>query len=734
MHPSRTSALLLPALLAGCGLIEDRDSFRIIAPFDATTSRDVTDASRDVRDADVSDVFDVSDASDVSDVSDVVDLDADVSDASNDLGDASNDLGDVRDVTDASDASDVARTCRGESDCPSGQACCESTGVCFDPACSACCMARVDGGETRDASDAGDAGDATVMVDVGASCPTVFPEHRAPWSGSVLSSGLVPLRLVASATTPTSGLRIRVCSNDPSAGSCRFVSPLIVTSGAITATVSLTPGNYRWHVESQDTRCDTSSADWFFRVPTSPSSGSTVGTMSGLLFDLDRDGRSEIAVGAPLANPVSSEPPQGAVFLSSFDEMGNIRPAAGTDPVELTYSVTTSSPRQLGSSLSAAGDTNGDGYPELAVGARARSIDDGLLHGVVRVFYGGPTALDVARSMEVFNTPDIIAEIRGLGDVDLNGASDLLVSTRTDSGSTFGVSLLRSLTAGSSGMPVAPERVPIPVPGAATNFGQSISAAGDVDADLHADFVIGAPSTPVDGGMPHGRAFLYFGHDAPSVVGSPRELFVVGDNDSMNPSSFGTAVSNAGNFIGSGRSCVAVGSPAAPGAVTSAHVHVFCFSVERSALMPISLTLTLPLGTSIPNLGNLLVDVGDLNNDGFGDLLVGSRSDPGFVVVFGRALSMTPPANFVVDPLLGGSLLGVSFAGIGDVLGTDNTDDLIVSRYDNTSLLPAASLRLYAGSRSFGTGLLPSTPDRTIALIAASRSMSGYGRAIATGR
>ncbi len=75
-----------------------------------------------------------------------------------------------------------------------------------------------------------------------------------------------------------------------------------------------------------------------------------------------------------------------------------------------------------GSGLSGAGDLNGDGYADLALGAS--------LAGTVTVYFGGATGVGV--SPTVLPTPSGASSfgsfISGVGDVDGDGFSDLAVS------------------------------------------------------------------------------------------------------------------------------------------------------------------------------------------------------------------------------------------------------------------------------------------------------------------
>ncbi|MFO0649966.1 MAG: FG-GAP-like repeat-containing protein [Polyangiales bacterium] len=729
MHPSRTSALLLPALLAGCGLLEDRDSFRIISPFDATT-RDVTDAARDARDAsDVSDVSDAFDASDVFDASDggmdadVSDgaLDADVSDGAldADVSDARNDLGDVtepRDRTEIEDATDAGpAVCRGDVDCPAGQACCGVTGRCYDPRCLACCMERPDAGVTDGSADAPDATEP---------CPTTMPPLRAPWSSAVVTSETVAFR--AESSGPTRQLQIRLCPLTASSSGCTFLPLADVTGGTVSTQARISPGVYRWGIESRRSDCarPAGSIDWTFRVPPHTADATRTGVSTGLMTDFNRDGRSEIVAGAPFEGTAGMEAGPGAFYLIAYNAAGMASVARAT------FAPTADSPRNLGMTLSAAGDLNGDGFADLVVGGRIGAT--GAPTGVVRMYFGNGSSLNLMSSLEATRQVGYaITGLAGVGDVNLDGLGDFIASARNEASGSVNVLVFHGQL--SAGIPTAPRAafVSTPAPTPAT-FGQSLSAAGDLDGDAFADFAVGAPSgvtaSADAGAATRGRAFVYFGATA-SAYDAPRELFVNGADASNNPPTFGAALANAGDFTGAGRSCVAVSSSVPPGGLT-AFVHVFCLSTAagpRTFLAPV--TLTIPAIGGVSELGSVLTGVGDVNDDGLGDLALGSRANGGLVVLFGRRAGTTSALAQVLPEALGGGA-GFAITGLGDVAG-DSDDDLVVGHVASLLGITPETLFVYPGGGGFESSLRVTSPP---ILVPAPSRADGFGRYLATGR
>ena len=196
-------------------------------------------------------------------------------------------------------------------------------------------------------------------------------------------------------------------------------------------------------------------------------------------------------------------------------------------------------------------------------------------------------------------------------------------------------------------------------------FGESVSPAGDINGDGYNDVLVGSPFYDDSG-----RVYLYAGGENGLLPAVPVEL------GSMN-AEFGRAVQPAGDLNGDGFDDVAIGSPQYTGPeVREGRVDVFFGSatglgVESGWSVDANVAYS-ALGWSI--------GAGDLNGDGFSDLIVGApgiwdATETRVDVYFGSeaGLSLTPDWNIASESLTLGT--GVSS---GDVNG-DGFDDLVIA-------------------------------------------------------
>lgn len=379
---------------------------------------------------------------------------------------------------------------------------------------------------------------------------------------------------------------------------------------------------------------------WSFVVPRRSTPRDT---SWGTFPDHDRDGYGDVIVGAP--GPAATT---GIVFRYSGG-------AAGLAPAVFAMDFTPlgSGVRNYGTSVAMVGVVIGGRGPAVAIGGFGKVFLTMYGRGVTEIPSGGP------------DTPYGFASA-GAGDVDGDGFADLIVGSSNDgAGST--VVLLNY-----GGAYIEPGGVEIPlyvgessgyiVPSGATSerFGRSLSSAGDVDGDGLADVIIGAPGAS--------RAYVYRGEPSRPVTATPIVL------EGPPGSRFGTSVACAGDVNGDGLSDVVVGAPLAD----RAYVYL---GDEATGLVATPIELSAP-GAVAADLGWSVAGAGDVDGDGFGDVVVGA---PAAESGFGRAfvysgstigLGTTPTAALVgAEP--SGADFGRTVAGLGDVDG-DGVDDIAV--------------------------------------------------------
>ena len=293
--------------------------------------------------------------------------------------------------------------------------------------------------------------------------------------------------------------------------------------------------------------------------------------------------------------------------------------------------------------------------------------------------------------------------VSNAGDVNGDGFDDLIVgaSGADPNGNSSGKSYvvfgkadgtavnLSAVTAGIGGFAINGE-------GANDRSGISVSSAGDVNGDGLDDLIIGAPTAK--------KSYVVFGKaDSASVnlsdVASGIGGFVINGEAQNNSSGF--SVSDAGDVNGDGLDDLIIGT-------SSAKKSYVVFGKADGTAVSLNEVAAGTGGFVISGSGRSVSSAGDVNGDGFDDLIIGDRltdfqssSSGKSYVVFGKAdgtaVSLTEVANGTGGFVINGEAVGLGYRPIflsdfavssaGDVNG-DGLADLIVgsrSAYPNGS-------------------------------------------------
>jgi len=338
---------------------------------------------------------------------------------------------------------------------------------------------------------------------------------------------------------------------------------------------------------------------------------------------------------------------------------------------------------QFGSSVSGAGDVNGDGFDDLIVGA---SGDDNISgnSGSARVFSGADGSVLYTFDGDAF-LDRFGASVSGAGDVNGDGFDDVIVGVSKDDDNR---PCCQSGAVGSA-------RVFSGVDGSVLytfdgdssrdRFGASVSGAGDVNGDGIPDMIVGANSDNNNGGG-SGSAQVFSGVD-----GSVLYTF---EGDSLGDR-FGFSVSGAGDVNGDGFADLVVGALGdSNNGPASGSAQVFS-GVDGSVLY------NFDGDSEFDHFGNSVSGAGDVNGDGFADLIVGAIGDDNNATNNGSAQVFSGFDGSVLYTFDGDSSFdqfGRSVSGAGDVNG-DGFDDLIVgARLDSNNGLSSGSARVLSGA------------------------------------
>lgn len=349
--------------------------------------------------------------------------------------------------------------------------------------------------------------------------------------------------------------------------------------------------------------------------------------------DLNGDGFADVAIVAAGNNPPSSSAGRLYVFLGSIDGVAGVPQARidGADDLWFRRAVS-------------ADDFNGDGFADIA----ALVTRQDLTMPRVLVYFGG----DSPSFDATFDRSVAAQGVSAAGDIDGDGFDDLTVSTSSGSGVIYG---------GKSDMTVVPF---------ATGDGAKLRGAGDVNGDGHADLITVAPN----------EARIYFGGAGALDASMDGRLRSNVSNDL-----YGYSSATAGDVNGDGFADVLVGAPA-DSTVGSHAGRAYVYlggpgnSFDESADAVLSAPTNYQLGFNVGS-------IGDINGDGFDDVGVAySRYDTGdvdsflrggmFIYLGGAGSSFDATSDSFLDGVGGGAYFGEHFAG-GDVDG-DGFDDLLV--------------------------------------------------------
>jgi hypothetical protein len=350
--------------------------------------------------------------------------------------------------------------------------------------------------------------------------------------------------------------------------------------------------------------------------------------------DLNVDGFADLLVGIPGPREGAETAGMAAAFLGAAAE-----PLAG-GPQPLPPPDGATNGTAFGRSVAAAGDIDGDGWADVAVGAPVWN-DAAVNAGQAFVFFGGPAGIDGDREPAPLVFEGELAERAHFGDAvaaagDLNGDGDVEVAvgaaTRPGEPITGGGGAV-FLYGGLRGEgPFAPaSRIDPPPENPSAPLGTAVAWAGDVAGDGWGDLIAAAPAEVV---------FAYWG-GAADVGPDPDRTYAVPDG--FDDLLFGASVAAAGDRDGDGCSGIAVGAPSRGSSPAPPPGHVFVYEGAGDGDAPLDLRDPESSDPLAIHFGGTVASPGDLDGNGRDDLVAGmppadrfpgDAAIPGKVTVF----------------------------------------------------------------------------------------------------
>ncbi len=427
--------------------------------------------------------------------------------------------------------------------------------------------------------------------------------------------------------------------------------------------------------------------------------------------DVNGDGYADVIIGAWTYDDAANTN-EGRAFVYHGSAAGlSATPNNTPDDAEQAFA-------QFGASVASAGDVNGDGYSDVIIGANGYDDAGNTDEGRAYVYHGSAAGLSATPN----NTPDDadLADVNfgysvaSAGDVNADGYSDVIIGApQYDEGANANVGRVYVYHGSTTGLAATPNSTLDEIDQALAYFGWSVASAGDVNGDGFSDVIVGASQYDEGAFINEGRAFIYHG----SVTGLSSTANSTPDDADQAGAHFGISVASAGDVNGDGYSDVIIG----------AYLFNDGFSDEGAAFVYHGSSAGLSATpNSMPddadqlnaNFGFSVASAGDVNGDGYSDVIIGASSyDDVFAnegrsfVYYGSATGVSAVPTSVLDNANQlNANFGFSVAGAGDVNG-DGYGDVIIGAngYDDVFANEGRAF-VYHGSAAG----LPATPNTTL--------------------
>jgi len=381
---------------------------------------------------------------------------------------------------------------------------------------------------------------------------------------------------------------------------------------------------------------------------------------------------------------------EGKELAAYFEIQNSNRFAIRVDDREAVYPVTidplsstpdwvkesNSTSAAFGISVSTAGDVNGDGYDDVIIGAH-RFSGELVNQGKAYLFYGSAVGLNSEPAWTAVGTSEkryFGWNVSNAGDINNDGFSDVLIVSSLDYPGEYTFGAIYAYYGSASGLSSVPDW---------TNFNYSeftiAAGAGDINGDGYDDIILSRPKVG-----PHfmGIVYLYYGSASGLEINQAWSFIAT---------SAGRGLSSAGDVNGDGYGDIIISAYYEPPIMGYTDKSIlFLGSAEGFSQSP-SWSKSNCYGESVSG-------GGDINGDGYDDVIIGDgRCSPGAVYIhYGSVGGISADADRTISGSDPNARFGSSVSNTGDINADGYSDIIIGARND----LDTGKAFVYYGSDS----------------------------------